>query len=421
MTKLLRLIPVGLGTPDVESLPSFIQRLSLIHGLGFHQMLGLIHEIYCDQNGIMPMLAPSYRNVASPTTLAGGSMVVEELVEELRAVINVGNLEYLTLVPVTSSLARDIQLTESMFKWCPACFRDDEAAGNCAYYRLLWHFRDLDKCPIHSIRLQNECPDCGQSQRRFVKHRPIGLCHVCEAPLKGDGVFQSLGESWRNDAFDIVEFLSGYNEFVPPEANGLQRILRALLVLHHQSGGKSDLFKWFERNEVMSVISGHTPVTFKTSRKFAYALGTPLDTVMHGDVSGLISNLPLRDHYAPNLLTRARRRRLNRNLAFQQLLKILNRGDDSLSLKQLAKDAGLSVGYIQYQFPGMAKAVILRRRAWLAQQIQDKRRLASELILERLEEARKTGGASKKRIVREVRQESGLSRRLLSECFESFH
>lgn len=95
---------------------------------------------------------------------------------------SVRSLDKLTLLPL-EGLACSRSLNVDKRQWCPLCLEEDEASGT-PYGRLLWEIDSVKACPIHEVRLIN---DCGCTPKDAVPPRKRkflpNLCWTCGRDL----------------------------------------------------------------------------------------------------------------------------------------------------------------------------------------------------------------------------------------------
>jgi hypothetical protein len=167
-SRLIGLPPKGLGTSQVESLFSYLLRLAEAHAVRFVDLV---------QHVIGPMVYRTcVENVRFRTchrlqqgVSAGEIPVIEGLTLQSR-------LRELTLAPAKNLKCVHVDYAPSR-AWCPACILADEEP----YERLVWQVKGVTHCPVHCIKLERACPECGALQNcsNFTVH--IRKCIKCGA------------------------------------------------------------------------------------------------------------------------------------------------------------------------------------------------------------------------------------------------
>lgn len=173
-SQLYPLSPIGIGTPDSESLYSYIVRLSWEHTVKPSCMIQFLQE-YCVKAGIQTRNSnPHCGEISSSPKLA------PILVSALEALTGQSDLSLLTLLPLLPFFPTKGRGTAHR-RWCPLCFEEMSAHGKI-YSKLPWEIAAVEACPIHRIRLVGACPSCnGFDGHRSQSHTysRIGFCKKC--------------------------------------------------------------------------------------------------------------------------------------------------------------------------------------------------------------------------------------------------
>ena len=181
-SRLFHLEPVGVGTPDVESLTSYVARLSEAHGVTTRALV--VTELL-PLLGRAHLVGPVNRGLSAfwqheTGALNGTRTLARDLVAALEAMTLRHDLRFLTLLPWAGVLPpRD--LTRRVRAWCPACYEDWRHAGQPVYDPLRWSLLALTACPRHARRLLRVCPypDCRRSSPALGQRARPGYCAWC--------------------------------------------------------------------------------------------------------------------------------------------------------------------------------------------------------------------------------------------------
>lgn len=263
-TALASLTPMGLGTPYVESLSSYFQRLAAWHNvspkalargyvlkpLGFNKRIG---DEQADR-----FWRSSFFN--------GMGEVPEAWCRVLEELTGVGGLRRLTLLPLHGRISlRGCSSAEQ--RWCPHCFFEAEAAGE-AYGQLLWEIGCVKVCPKHGVSLENYhgCMKTDAVRPLQVKRLP----HVCPSCARNlarpmdDGAKKAPGDEIVL-ARTVGELLAGplYGEDLLLLGRGIADFLKDILTTYEGGNGmravrrlgvsKSDLSGWVHRKHLPSL------------------------------------------------------------------------------------------------------------------------------------------------------------------------
>ena len=165
------LAPMGMDTPDVESLTGYFCRLAHSHGMTAQKLadwvLAYFEHPVCEKYGW------HQRNLSSM------SVESEQWAAWLSELTGVESLDRLTLAPWRHLLGMP-GLAPRSDRWCPCCLAEDKQQGVEPYLRLAWELAPVDTCLKHKVQLTSICPHC---QRSNVRNRAVivvpGYCTAC--------------------------------------------------------------------------------------------------------------------------------------------------------------------------------------------------------------------------------------------------
>lgn len=148
--RLWHLPPIGVGTPDVESVDSYLGRLAQAHGVPRQTLHKFINghgpAIYQNLRGQPPRLdVPSQQAAAYMRRVA--DLVDHAAVETL-------GLSWL------ADRVRAQHVFRSDRAWCPACLAEMQA-GPGLHTPLIWGLASVTHCARHGVRLKTRCRACG--------------------------------------------------------------------------------------------------------------------------------------------------------------------------------------------------------------------------------------------------------------------
>jgi transcriptional regulator with XRE-family HTH domain len=182
-SRLYCLEPVGLGSPGVESLTSYVARLAEAHCVSTRRLV--VAEVL-PLLGRPYLLGPVNRGLSAfwqrdSAALNGTRRLAHDGVQVLEGLTLRHDLRFLTLVPWGEVLpAKD--LLRPVRAWCPACYEEWGQAGQGIYDPLLWSLAVVTACPRHRQRLQQVCPhpDCQRSNPWLAQCARPGYCSHCQ-------------------------------------------------------------------------------------------------------------------------------------------------------------------------------------------------------------------------------------------------
>lgn len=141
ITRLAPLALEGVGTQDVESLASYVCRLAAAHAVGAWQVRKLL------MGHVGP--GPCWGRVKETRfeALCASTQGAVNLVAALEALTGQSNLSCGTLTKLQHVLSRRCDgLFFPRRRWCPECYRDDEARP---FEPLHWRLQFIQRCPTH--------------------------------------------------------------------------------------------------------------------------------------------------------------------------------------------------------------------------------------------------------------------------------
>lgn len=180
---LFPLEPIGIGTPFVESLTSYISRLAAVHAVNVSDLVGYLLADCVPPD--LPIISARDRRGRTGSGFKPGTHAINGLAEDARRWIiavetatDRRDLRLLTLTPLKQAFCK-----QSLFRkdqaWCPECFREWRQTGEPVYLPLSWHLRMVTICLKHRRPLDTVCPHCGKgSGPLFAQSRP-GCCSRC--------------------------------------------------------------------------------------------------------------------------------------------------------------------------------------------------------------------------------------------------
>lgn len=168
LTVLPPLALMGTGTPLVESLDHYLARMARACACSVSALHTSLMVFAEEQLGAPPARDPISRLdglIRSIGTLAGRSDAHCGSTWALRFIL--------------SARRRSFNLRSR--RWCPLCYADWDVASSCE--PLAWSFPRLTCCPLHLVRLQSRCSECGSIQGSVRPYDARRSCSKCGASL----------------------------------------------------------------------------------------------------------------------------------------------------------------------------------------------------------------------------------------------
>ncbi len=369
-SRLYSLTPLGLNSPLVESLTSYICRLAYEHHLEVGTLI---------QYNIAPILGKRYiaddnsRSISSFLRYAGpingNGIMASDWVGALGALTLRPDLAFLTLLVGTDALSQR-DLLQPVRQWCPKCYDAWRRQGTIIYEPLLWSINGITVCPEHSQQLERRCPHCSASLSWLTWRSCTGYCSACGKWLgKADGQSQ-LEEKERYIAETVGDFLA----YMPQLPLSIPRegVIQSLqdLIATITDGNIAAFARSIRRpkTSLWELVQGYFPPSLPFLLQLCYQFHLPL-----------LPFLLSREQVAPSesLVSRERppehdvRRPFDREKA-QQVLEANLADQQSVppSMREVAQQLGLPVRTIETHFPVACREISRRYADFRKQQGQ---------------------------------------------------
>ena len=182
-SRLYSLNPIGIGTPQVESLTGYIARLAEAHVLSVGDLVGR-DPLCIARAGLQRRTALFQKNRpkghafhAAAHMINGTSASAQKWVRIFERLTRGHRLDSLTLLPLRHTLS-DMLLFKRYRAWCPHCYEEDYTKGP-VYERLSWTLQIVTACPRHVVRLEDHCSHCDDTLPPLAVHSRPGHCSAC--------------------------------------------------------------------------------------------------------------------------------------------------------------------------------------------------------------------------------------------------
>src|SRR5712692_6935599 len=182
-SRLYCLEPIGIGTPETESLTSYVSRLAeahsvSVHDLVVHELLPFLGRPHLANGRNANLLTAFWRN--ETRALNGTRSLARKMVRGLESLTGRDDLRFLTLLTWTEVLPVHL-LQKSTRAWCPGCFEDWRESGRVIYDPLVWTLAPVTVCPHHRRPLRTICPfpECRRRSPWLGSRSRPGCCARC--------------------------------------------------------------------------------------------------------------------------------------------------------------------------------------------------------------------------------------------------
>jgi TniQ protein len=177
---LYSLNPIGVGTPFVESLTSYIARLALAHcvfpGVLMRKVVAPFAESYL--MGARGSVAMDIRDGKATGAFNSAHYRARNAVKALESLTRQHGLRALTML-TWAEVFPLFGLIRTERAWCPCCLEELGTSGHIIYEPLLWAVQAVKICSRHGCWLETHCPKCDKTSRWLTWRSRPGYCTRC--------------------------------------------------------------------------------------------------------------------------------------------------------------------------------------------------------------------------------------------------
>ncbi len=188
--------PIGIGTSMVESLTSYITRLSHAHNLTVKNMLQFVIFPLLKKNKYIYQSINNNRFSLS-RNINGTDFTTIDFINALEKLTSRNDLSYLTLISWKGIITKNSIGNHK--KWCPYCLNAMQGKNTPSYHPLLWNLKDISICSVHNTPLIRNCPKCNKLQLRLSYRGNIANCQSCDSWLGDNTNFKKHSEDEINE------------------------------------------------------------------------------------------------------------------------------------------------------------------------------------------------------------------------------
>lgn len=380
--KLFPLRPLEIGTPQAESLSSYVCRLAEAHSLGVATLIRwvLVPEIGIEDHG------KGLRYLSSSGHLVNGVGKVakdwlEALVRLTEGIVPLIGTNLLPLNPVSTPR----HLLRKNTAWCPRCLEESISRDEGPHEPLLWSVLLVRSCPKHGTLLSEICPYCKNKVPYFSANRRVGCCAVCRRwlggeyePLEGrpEGGAEALART-AEIVGKLLADLPSLDRKIAPES--LAKGIRTTIEL--SSGGNLTIFaRKIEKKKgaVSAWRSGKVVPSFQELVRISFATGIPLTSILTGKFPESI-NFQTKEavEWVPLKKTKSGNSYKNCETALRKALRGGLERDPPPSIATITKEIGVPTRYAWLYCPDLARLVAKKRKSFLSASFK-KRELSFE-------------------------------------------
>lgn len=364
--------PLGVGTPDVESLTSYLARLAAAHSVSPRVLL---------VEAVIPLVGRNDLSKATDNSLSafwtmdsralnGTGTIARVWTQAVVTLTGCIDLAHLTLLTWRAVLPTRGLLRRSR-AWCPACYEEWRRDGSIVYDPLRWALAAVTVCPRHRRLLRQACPhpDCRRSLPPLASRSTPGHCTACGGWLgasaeTGEDEGEVLGaevvawQSWVDTA--VGDLLATSPMAAPP---GRERVTSLIARCVAPTGGSTAFARAMQLKH--ETVWSWTRGTQLPSLGALLALGYRLDlsprNILLAD-PGPINDAPIRPR-PPEAVpaTATRRKRFETDRVRAALADVLQRAEEPPpSMRAVARRLGYDHVDLSGRFPALCHAISAR-------------------------------------------------------------
>lgn len=421
MQPLLPLALQGAHTEDIEAFPSYLWRLASVHGVTIGTLLNRIacgteHEAKLGAAVRASFLASLVR--PNTTTATAVDLIAKGRAEHLYVLLRS------TFGLLSPAIARTPTVYSREVRWCPGCLREQLLKPGVPYLKLAWFFSPVRSCKVHHVMLRNSCPNCGYMPRPMGGWPRFEICEFCDGRLdqiSASDVRTLDPDEAANDLVALVGEIATASEPFP--ANAANRCIRDLLFdmesrgNHEADPGRARLREFCGRYSHDGVR-----ISLLVARRVAFELDMSIADLLRGG-RGVSLSFPFAASCPlPRSMRSARRNRItDPDAIVQKLSSFLYDADGTLSLREIARRLGVSVGAMNYHAPALVRQLSDRRMKYARAVRKAKKEAVIKVVREGVRHWHKKSVSplAAKQLLRQLMEDTGLPKQMLRKAIQA--
>ncbi|MFD2655508.1 TniQ family protein [Gracilibacillus thailandensis] len=365
-TELYNIKPIGIGTPYVESLSSYISRIAEDHNLAVSALLSKV---------IAPMLNIDYlkdqlsQGIIKDTShfINENSPVTLEYSNALELLTSRDDLRSLTMLNWQGIFSK--KLFSRYRKWCPICLNKIKSNSKIIYEPLIWYISDIKKCEVHEVVLHDKCSNCKRNLPFLHKKLMVGYCQYCGSWL-GDNLVFNKKNLTEEDTFiyqNYKELLanSSKQSIYPTRvfiSNFLNRLMKKLDI---RSVAKLANILELNPGTVNSWVKGRRQPSSESLLKIARKIGLTIYEMIYDNNKKLVLEIK-KDSYLQQ------QKSISISEIEDRLKKEVN-SKEPKSLNRISKEYGFYIDTAKRNFPILCEKVTENFNSYKEQKVKKRR------------------------------------------------
>ncbi|MGN4633765.1 TniQ family protein [Bacillus cereus group sp. MYBK34-1] len=360
-SQLYGLKPIGINTPYVESLTSYLIRLSEVHQVYPSSLISYVIAPILDKEFIINSATRGGNRFydGARTMNSFGSNALD-MIDALTSLTEVKQLDVLTLAPM-KGVVPSRHLLKNHLSWCSICYEEQLNNKSIIYTPLLWKLKMVNTCSKHKCKLKMECTSC--HKRIPILHRKSrnGYCPYCSTWL-GTEISIDQDLDYLNIDYKITlmtEKIIRYKEEIANLTNEQQIVKNINYLVNTYEEGNMQRF-------AKNLNLAKTTLWDWCNGKVLPPLFRVLEICCLFDVSPVsfyIEDISVNKEKVVfnaechTRETKKRERKFDYDVALSILQKYAQYSDSNISMNVLAKQLGYSKRTLYDHFPNLCKAI----------------------------------------------------------------
>lgn len=247
-SSLYNIQPTGIRSKYVESLTSYIIRISYEHNITVGHLINKLIAHHINKEYLMR--SGTYggnRFYEGAKTINGYMENSEDLVKSIEKLTSRNDLSNLTLIKLRDFIPLRNLLKETL-SWCPECIHNWHS-NSTVYYPLIWHIKTVQICIEHRCYLIEVCPVCNKKVDILRRQMIPGYCSNCLSLLTINSKNEnpdSIELSWQAFVIENIEDILTLDNDYGSTQSLRGRLLSQLNLIYdeHFSGNLSNFSKF---------------------------------------------------------------------------------------------------------------------------------------------------------------------------------
>jgi len=423
----IKLYPISLcgeDTADVESFPSYLHRISFDHGVHVGELIRFAYHYGLEKLSDKEKYPGVPKHIKTEDVIRPNEST--KLLIDLFELMTGQNLKSSVLWFLDRNIGRSRNEVISGFRWCPECFKEMEKLEQVSYFKLIWHLTGVDACHTHRTALVSQCQACGAKQDGYVKKCNLGVCQKCGHSLssrKTKLLPKDVINSWELIGSDLFVLLSDISTYAPDNFNlrGARASLEYLNSRYSSELKKGGVYKILSQKQVSAVIHYKRSINLEVIRRICFFLGMSLFDFISGNANKVTRRLSYDwiNEIGPEFMQLKKKTYRNHQAVYQKLLESVTEMDVPPSLRMLSKINHVSVGYIDYRHPMLAKKIVERHKEFHEKLMLKKRYKAQIAAMDYFgSDKYERYHKSRKQAYKVLREETGLPKFILKKAIQ---